>query len=141
MPAPAQAASGPLSAGQIKPFPSALAPMAAGRAPETVPMVPSRLSSPRTTYRPSASAGIAPKAAMRPKAIGRSKCDPSLGKSAGARLTVTFFAGSARPEAWSAACTRSRLSATALSGRPTIWMPTFPGATITCTSTGTPSIP
>jgi hypothetical protein len=65
----------------------------------------------------------------------------SLGKSAGARLTVTFFAGIDRPDACNAACTRSRLSATALSGRPTIWIPTLPGATITCTSTGTASMP
>ena len=49
--------------------------------------------------------------------------------------------GSDSPDACSAACTRSRLSATALSGSPTMCMPALPGATITCTSTGTASIP
>src|SRR5512144_456575 len=58
-------------------------------------------------------------AASRPSAIGRSKWLPSLRRSAGARLTVIRFGGSARPIAASAARTRSRLSATALSGNPT----------------------
>src|SRR5205823_11267424 len=44
---------------------------------------------------------------------------PSLGRSAGARLTVIRRAGSARPEAISAERTRSRASETALSARPT----------------------
>ncbi len=52
--------------------------------------------------------------------MGRSKCEPSFGKSAGDRFTVIRFGGSARPIDASAAWTRSRLSATALSGRPTI---------------------
>jgi hypothetical protein len=51
------------------------------------------------------------------------------------------FAGSASPEAISAERTRSRLSATALSGRPTIRKITFPGAIWTCTSTARASIP
>ena len=37
---------GPLSAGQISPLPMALAPIAAGSAPATGAIVPSRLSSP-----------------------------------------------------------------------------------------------
>ena len=48
------------------------------------------------------------------------------------------FAGSARPEAMSAERTRSRDSATALSGRPTIVKTTLPGAICTCTSTAAP---
>jgi hypothetical protein len=43
-----------------------------------------------------------------------------LGRSAGDRFTVIRFGGSASPIADSAARTRSRLSATALSGSPTI---------------------
>ena len=44
---------------------------------------------------------------------------PSLVTSAGARLTVIRFGGNAKPSAASAARTRSRDSATALSGNPT----------------------
>ena len=51
------------------------------------------------------------------------------------------FAGSARPEAISAERTRSRLSATALSGRPTIMKTTLPDEIWTCTSTARASIP
>jgi hypothetical protein len=51
------------------------------------------------------------------------------------------FAGMASPEATSAARTRSRLSATALSGRPTTVKATFPEAICTCTSTARASIP
>lgn len=51
------------------------------------------------------------------------------------------LAGSARPEAMSAARTRSRLSATALSGRPTSVNTTAPGDTCTCTSTARASMP
>ncbi len=54
-----------------------------------------------------------------PSAIGRSKWLPSFSTSAGARLAVMRRAGSARPSADSAARTRSRNSATALSGSPT----------------------
>ena len=46
---PAQAASGPEADGQIRPLPSALAPIAAGSAPATAAMVPSSDSSPSTT--------------------------------------------------------------------------------------------
>jgi hypothetical protein len=51
------------------------------------------------------------------------------------------FAGSARPEAISAERTRSRDSATALSGRPTIVKTTLPGESCTCTSTERASMP
>ena len=73
--------------------------------------------------------------------MGRSKWEPSLGRSAGARFTVTRFCGMDRPEACRAEATRSRASLTALSGRPTIWNVPLPGATITCTSTGTARTP
>ena len=51
------------------------------------------------------------------------------------------LAGSASPEAISAARTRSRDSATALSGSPTTVKATVPGAICTCTSTARASIP
>ena len=51
------------------------------------------------------------------------------------------LAGSARPEAVSAARTRSRDSPTALSARPTMVKATSPLAICTCTSTGRVSTP
>ncbi len=68
----AQAASGPQTAGQINPSPRALAPIAAGRTPATGAIEPSRPSSPKTANPDSASWGMAPIAAIRPSAIGRS---------------------------------------------------------------------
>ena len=56
-------------------------------------------------------------------------------------LTVMRRAGSASPEAISAARTRSRASDTALSGRPTTLNAGRPGATCTCTSTARASMP
>src|SRR5262249_46235095 len=98
-------------------------------APATAAIEPSRPSSPSTLKPESASAGMPPIAAIRPSAIGRSSRLPSFGTSAGARLTVMRRAGSARPEATSAARTRSRASDTALSGRPTTLNAGSPGAT------------
>ena len=51
------------------------------------------------------------------------------------------WAGSARPEATSAARTRSRASDTALSGRPTTLNAGSPGAICTWTSTARASMP
>jgi hypothetical protein len=62
----------PHAAGQIKPSPRALAPMAAGRTPATAAIEPSRPSSPNTANPESASWGMAPIAAISPSAIGRS---------------------------------------------------------------------
>ena len=62
--------------------------------------------------------------------VGRREIDgDALGRQRQAR----------RPEAPSAPA--RRLSATALSGRPTMVKPTTPGAICTCTSTGTASMP
>ena len=66
---------------------------------------------------------------------------PSFGKSAGDRLIVMRLGGSARPIAASAARTRSRLSATALSGRPTMMKAGSPEESCTCTSTARASSP
>ena len=68
----AQAASGPHAAGQIRPSPRALAPIAAGSTPATLAIDPSRPSSPSTVKPFAASCGIAPIAPIRPSAIGRS---------------------------------------------------------------------
>ena len=82
-----------------------------------------------------------PIATRSPSAIGRSKWLPSFCMSAGARFTVIRFAGSASPRPASAPRTRSRLSATALSGRPTTVNAGRPAPICTCTSTGSASIP
>jgi hypothetical protein len=58
-----------------------------------------------------------------------------LGQVGGERLTVIRLGGRLRPSAASAAWTRSRLSPTALSGRPTTRNEGRPGATWHCTST------
>ena len=51
--------------------------------------------------------------------MGRSNAVPVLGKSPGWRFTVIRRGGIANPEFASAACTRSRLSFTAVAARPT----------------------
>ena len=68
----AQAASGPQAAGQINPSLREFAPIAAGSAPATAAIEPSRASSPSTVKPLSASCGTAPIAAISPSAIGRS---------------------------------------------------------------------
>ena len=74
-------------------------------------------------------------------AIGRSKWLPSLARSAGARLIVMRLGGRPSPSAPSALRTRSRNSATALSGRPTRVNAGRPALICTCTSTSLTSIP
>ena len=54
-------------------------------------------------------------------AMGRSKPEPSFLMSAGARLMVIVVGRNEKPEFLIAARTRSRLSRTAASGRPTVW--------------------
>ena len=61
-----------------------------------------------------------PAAARMPSAIGRSNDAPALRTSAGARLTVMRCGGNSKPELRIALRTRSRLSRTLASGRPTI---------------------
>ena len=72
MSAAAQAASAPHEAGQINPLPSALAPIAAGSVPATVAIEPSSANSPSTQKPSMASRAMAPVAAIRPRATGRS---------------------------------------------------------------------
>ncbi len=73
--------------------------------------------------------------------MGRSKWLPSLGRPAGERLTVMRLGGSDRPSDPMAARTRSRLSVTALSGRPTTVKAGSPEAIWTWTSTVMTSMP
>jgi hypothetical protein len=68
----AQAASGPQTAGQMSPSLRAFAPIAAGSTPATAAIEPSSPSSPRTVMPESVSGGMAPIAAIRPSAMGRS---------------------------------------------------------------------
>ena len=136
-----QAASAPQAFGQISRRSSSAAAIAAGSAPITGISVPSSDNSPSATVSSTSSRGITSIAARSASAIGRSKCEPSLGRSAGDRLTVIFFAGSARFSVESAARTRSRASLTALSGRPTMEKPGIPAVSAHCTSTSRASTP
>ena len=61
-----------------------------------------------------------PESANTARAIGRSRCEPSLVSSAGAKFTVTFLAGKTNPEFVIARRTRSRASDTVLDAIPTI---------------------
>ena len=61
-----------------------------------------------------------PDAARMPSAIGRSNDAPAFRTSAGARFTVMRCGGNSKPELRIALRTRSRLSRTLASGRPTI---------------------
>ncbi len=60
---------------------------------------------------------MTPDPASIPMAMGRSKADPSLRMSAGARLMIVFKRGRRMPEFLTAASVRGRLSRTALSAR------------------------
>ena len=74
-------------------------------------------------------------------AIGKSKRPLSFGKSAGARLTVMRRAGKSKRALSSAARTRSLLSFTSASGKPTMVKFGKPLARWTSTVTSGASIP
>ena len=76
-----------------------------------------------------------------PTAVGKSKAAPSFRRSAGARLTVMRSSGNSKPELLIAARTRSRLSRTVESGRPTVVNEGNPDVTSTSTKTVAASIP
>ena len=78
--------------------------------------------------------------ARRARSAGRTTT-PALRMSAGARLTVTRLCGNSKPELRMALRTRSRLSRTDASGRPTIVKPGRPNETSTSTWTAQASIP
>ena len=109
--------------------------------PGTDRRVPSRASSPISATRSRPCASSCPDATRIPTAMARSWPVPSLGRSAGARLTVIRRAGTSKSELRRAARTRSRASSTALPARPTIVRPGSPKETSTSTRTGTPSTP
>ncbi len=98
-------------------------------------------SSPANSYRSTLSAGIWREAARMPSAIGKSKRPDSLGRSAGARLTVMRWAGNSKPPFWMAARTRSLASFTSVSAKPTIVNAGKPLARCTSTLTCCASMP
>lgn len=95
-------------------------PQAIAKAPRIGLSAPVSDSSPANSRPASTPGGNCPLAARMPRAIGRSKRPDSLGRSAGARLTVMRRTGKSKPQFCRAARTRSRLSRTSRSGRPTI---------------------
>ncbi len=108
---------------------------AIGNAPGMGRIAPSSDSSPAKTRPTIADAFSCPEATKSPTAMGKSKPDPSLRKSAGAKLTVIRRIGISKPQFFIAARTRSRASRTAVSGKPTMSKAGSPSATSTSTST------
>ena len=107
-------------------MPSRLAAAAIGSTPRAGWMEPSSDSSPSSTTSAMCRRSTTPWAARMPSAIGRSNDAPALRTSAGARLTVIRWAGNSKPELRIALRTRSRLSRTPTSGRPTMREPRHP---------------
>ena len=117
-----QAASRALSMGKTKrkglSWAANARPMA--KAPRTGRKSPDKDNSPANSWPAMAAASTTPLAAKMPMAMGRSKRPESLGKSAGARLTVMrLLLGNDRPAFCMAHRTRSRASLTSVSARPT----------------------
>ena len=136
------AASGALAFGSTRlRTPSSRAARAAAIAPRTGRNAPSSASSPRNRNGRSAAAGSRPEAASTPMASGRSRREPSLRRSPGARLAVMRWFGQACLELTTAARTRCRDSRTPALGRPTIWKSGRCRSRATSTSTGRASIP
>ena len=115
----ARLASSALALGTSRVRPAARAAKAAGNTPCTGRTAPDSASSPKHSICSKAQAGTCPLAARMPKAIARSKRPPSLGKSAGARFRVMRRGGNSNAQLRIALRTRSLLSLTAVSGRPT----------------------
>ena len=110
---------------------------AVARAPRTARNWPDSDSSPANSQPVSCAASICPLAARMPRAIGRSKRPESLGRSAGARLTVIFLLlGNCSPAFSKAERTRSRASFTSTSANPTSVKLGRPLARCTSTVTG-----
>ena len=114
------AACSAFSCGKTNERPACIPCHAMASAPRTGRSRPDSANSPANSYWASFSGLICPDAARMPKAIGKSKRPDSFGRSAGARLTVIFLAGKSKPLWMMAARTRSRLSLTSVSGKPTI---------------------
>ena len=136
------AASPAFDAGnRIADRPSRLAAAAIGSTPRVPWIDPSSDNSPRSTISGTCRRSMTPDAARMPSAIGRSNAAPALRTSAGARLTVIRCGGNSNPELRIALRTRSRLSRTLASGRPTIVNTGMPKDTSTSTCTGQASTP
>jgi site-specific DNA recombinase len=120
----------------IRFMPSRRAATAIGSTPRTPLIAPSSDNSPTTTVSSTAARVTCPEVASRPSAIGRSNDDPALRTSAGARFTVMRCGGNSKPEFLIAERTRSRLSRTVASGRPTIEKWGSPNETSTSMWTG-----
>ena len=121
--------------------PLSLAITANGRIPRTGFTAPSSDNSPTNIVSARRVSKTCCVAARIPTAIGKSKPEPSLRRSAGARFTTTFLAVMRRCEFSKAERIRCSLSFTALSGKPTRKSPMPPPATFTSTSTFTALMP
>src|SRR6266487_625091 len=135
------AASSALAGGKTNARPSRAARQVIASAPRTGRSSPLSESSPANSYFEKPSASSWREAARMPSAIGRSNRPLSFGSSAGARLTVMRRAGNSKREFTSAARTRSRLSFTSVSGRPTMVNEGRPFARCTSTVTSGASSP
>ena len=137
----ASAASAAFSAGTYRACtPLAAAVRAMGSTPDTGRRLPSSASSPRKA----ASFGggsICPAEERTASSRGRSYTGPVLRTSAGARLTVMRRSGHLNPRLRAAAWTRSPLSRTAESGRPTMERAGIPPETSASTATAKPLRP
>ena len=106
------------------------------KAPRTGRSAPLSDSSPANSQPAKRAASICPLAAKMPSAMGRSRRPESLGKSAGARLTVMrWLCGKFSPALTMAERTRSRASFTSVSAKPTKVNKGRPLAKCTSTST------
>ena len=131
-------ASGAFCGGRYNGSPLCRASRAAATAPFVLRSRPSMASSPRKMA--GLPTGTAPDSAASPTAIGRSRSEPTLGRSAGARLRA-IRPRRRIPFDRRAARTLSRASFTAVSGRPTTEMANRPPVISTSISMGTASIP
>ena len=140
MSAAAQAASAPESRGQISPLPSAFAPIAAGSAPairdravkrkfaeHAIALDGVRSDGADCRHQPERDGKIVVAAFLR--LVGRGEVDGDA------------LWRKRQADGISAPRTRSRLSPTALSGRPTTMKAGNPGPICTCTSMGRASMP
>ena len=111
------------------------------RAPLTLRKRPSSESSPTKTLSSSLLGSTSREQVKSPMAMGKSSPEPSLRKSAGARLTVIFVIGNGYSLLRSAAFTLSLDSRTAIAGSPTKSKLGRPLAMSTSTKIITPSMP
>ena len=129
------------AAGKMNACPELCARQVIANAPRIGRSSPVSASSPANSYRSSSSLGSWPDAARMPSAIGKSKRPLSLGKSAGARLTVIRRAGNSKRQLIRADRTRSRASLTSVSGKPTMVNAGRPAARWTSVVTNGASMP